>query len=100
MYFTWKGVRLHKRPAQSREKKAAAAARRKVAQRAAVDATSNSSVSPSITPELYLTTPAISYDAENWEISLVTDFGQSLVWLLYGYKLVHIAPFRHLRYCS
>jgi len=66
-------------PAQSREKKAAAAARRNAAQKATADASSTSSASPRLSPLLPSGNPmlypsAYSYDIEqDTELSLVTE---------------------------
>jgi hypothetical protein len=68
-------------PAQSREKKAATAARRKAAQKVAADARSNSSASPRLTPpscNSMLYPSAYSYDLDqDTEISLVTGINST-----------------------
>jgi hypothetical protein len=68
-------------PAQSREKKAAATARRKAAQKAATDASSISSASPRLTPPScnpMLYSSVYSYDLEDdTEMSLVTGINSA-----------------------
>ncbi|KAI0270032.1 hypothetical protein BC834DRAFT_841727 [Gloeopeniophorella convolvens] len=79
-------------PAQSREKKAAAAARRKAAQKAAVDASSVSSASPRLTPPLrnpMLYSNAYGYDIDDeTDISLVTSLGAASS----GFDISPISP--------